>query len=153
MSALRQAVHEYLALRRRLGVTLHEAGRVLGAFATYVDQEGAAQVTTDLVLRWAARFPSVSSATLHDRVQMIRRFAQWRQLTDPGTDVPRADLVPGRYRRRPPRLYRDDVTRTFRGCSRARATWRRRQGCEDGPTRPCLDSWSSRDCEAQKSSP
>jgi len=41
-------------------------------------------------------------------VQMIRRFAQWRQLTDPRTEVPRADLLPGRYRRRPPRLYREE---------------------------------------------
>jgi integrase len=108
MTALHQAVHDYLALRRRLGVRLHQAGRVLDAFATYAEREGAAHVTTDLVLRWAARCPGVSSATLHDRVQMIRRFAQWRQLTDPDTDVPRAHLVPGRYRRHPPRLYRDE---------------------------------------------
>jgi integrase len=39
---------------------------------------------------------------------MIRRFAQWRQLTDARTEVPAVDLLPGRYRRRPPRLYRED---------------------------------------------
>lgn len=112
MTPLRQAIDDYLALRRRLGVTLHETGRVLAAFATYAEHEGAAHVTTDLVLGWAARLTNVSPATLNGRVQMIRRFAQWRQLTDPRTEVPRADLLPGRYRRRPPRLYREeDISR------------------------------------------
>ena len=34
MTPLRRAVDDYLALRRQLGVTLHEAGRVLTAFAS-----------------------------------------------------------------------------------------------------------------------
>jgi len=108
MTPLRQAIDDYLTLRRRLGVTLHATGHVLAAFATYAEDEGAAHVTTDLVLRWASRLTSVSPATLNGRFQMIRRFAQWRQLTDPRTEVPRADLLPGRYRRRPPRLYREE---------------------------------------------
>src|SRR5439155_26903220 len=37
---------------------------------------------------------------------------QWRQLVDPLTDVPPTDLIPGRYRRHPPRLYRvEDIPR------------------------------------------
>lgn len=39
MTPLRRAVEEYLALRRQLGVTLHETGRVLAAFAAYAEQE------------------------------------------------------------------------------------------------------------------
>jgi integrase len=108
MTPLRQSINDYLTLRRRLGVTLLETGRVLAAFATYAEDEGAAHVTTDLVLRWASCLSRVSPATLNGRVQMIRRFTQWRQLTDPRTEVPRADLLPGRYRRRPPRLYREE---------------------------------------------
>lgn len=108
MTPLRQAITDYLTLRRQLGVTLHETGRVFAAFATCAEREGAAHVTTDLVLRWASCLTSVSAATLNGRVQMIRRFAQWRQLTDPGTEIPRADLLPGRYRRRPPRLYHEE---------------------------------------------
>jgi hypothetical protein len=56
------------------------------------------------VLHWASLRTEVSPATLNGRVQMIRRFAQWRQLTDARTEVPAVDLLPGRYRRRPPRL-------------------------------------------------
>ena len=108
MTPLHRAVEDYLALRRQLGVTLHEAGRVLTAFAGYAAQAHAEYVTTALVLRWAAQLTHVSAATINGRFQMIRRFAEWRQLTDPRTEVPPADLLPGGYRRRPPRLYRED---------------------------------------------
>ena len=108
MTPLRRAVDDYLALRRQLGVTLHETGRVLTAFAAYAARERADHVTTALVLRWTSSLPTVTPATVNGRVQMIRRFAQWRQLTDARTDVPPADLLPGRYRRRPPRLYREE---------------------------------------------
>jgi integrase len=112
MTPLHRAVDDYLALRRQLGVTLHEAGRVLTAFAGYAAQAHAEYVTTALVLRWAAQQTHVSSPTINGRFQMIRRFAEWRQLTDARTEVPPADLLPGRYRRRPPRLYcEDDISR------------------------------------------
>lgn len=108
MTPLHRAVDDYLALRRQLGVTLHEAGRVLTAFAGYAAQAHAEYVTTALVLRWAAQLTHVSAATINGRFQVIRRFAQWRQLTDARTEVPPADLLPGRYRRRPPRLCREE---------------------------------------------
>ncbi len=108
MTPLRRAIDDYLALRRQLGVTLHEAGRVLTAFATFAEHDGVECVTTALVLRWASQLTHVSPATVNGRLQMIRRFAQWRQLTDARTEVPAVDLLPGRYRRRPPRLYRED---------------------------------------------
>ena len=108
MTPLRHAIEEYLTLRRRLGVTLHETERVLVAFVAYAERERTEHVTTDLVLRWATQLTSVTAATVNGRCQIIRRFAQWRQLTDPLTDVPPADLLPGRYRRHPPRLYREE---------------------------------------------
>jgi len=108
MTPLRRAVNDYLALRRQLGVTLHETGRVLSAFAAYAKHERAESVTTALVLRWTSHLTNVTPATINGRFQMIRRFAQWRQLTDAHTEVPHADLLPGRYRRRPPRLYREE---------------------------------------------
>lgn len=68
MTPLRRAVDDYLALRRQLGVTLHEAGRVLRALATYAQHEGVDCVTTALVLRWASQLTHVSPATLNGRV-------------------------------------------------------------------------------------
>lgn len=108
MTPLRHAVDDYLALRRQLGVTLDEAGRVLIAFVAYAEQEGAQYVTTALLLRWASHLAHITPATLNGRFQMIRRFAQWWQLIDARTEVPPADLLPGRYRRRPPRLCREE---------------------------------------------
>lgn len=110
MTPLRRAVDDYLALRRKLGVTLEEAGRVLTAFAAYAEQDGAPSVTTALMLRWAAHFTHVTPATLNGRFQMIRRFAQWRQLTDARTEVPPADLRLVRQQRASPHTiasYRD----------------------------------------------
>ena len=63
MTPLRHAIGEYLTLRRRLGVTLHETERVLVAFAAYAERERAEHVTTDLVLRWATQHTSVTAAT------------------------------------------------------------------------------------------
>jgi integrase len=108
MTALRRAIDDYLTLRRRLGVTRHEAERVLVAFAAYAERERAEHVTTDLVLRWTMQLAGIAAATVNGRCQIIRRFAQWRQLADPLTEAPPADLVPGRYRRHPPRLYREE---------------------------------------------
>ncbi|HYT69198.1 MAG TPA: tyrosine-type recombinase/integrase [Vicinamibacterales bacterium] len=108
MTALRRAIDDYLTLRRRLGVTLQEAERILIAFAAYAEREGAEHVTIDLVLRWATQLGGIAAATVNSRCQMIRRFAQWRQLVDPLTEVPPTDLIPGRYRRHPPRLYREE---------------------------------------------
>ena len=57
MTALRRAIDDYLALRRRLGSALHEAARVLHLFADFADGEGATRVTTDLARRWATDGP------------------------------------------------------------------------------------------------
>ena len=41
MTALRLAIDDYVALRRRLGGALHEAARVLYLFAGFAEREGA----------------------------------------------------------------------------------------------------------------
>ncbi len=119
MTALRRAIDDYLTLRRRLGVTLHDAERVLVAFAAYADRERAEHVTIDLVLRWTMQLAGIAAATVNGRCQIIRRFAQWQQLADPLTEVPPTDLIPGRYRRHPPRLYREeDIPRLLEAAHR-----------------------------------
>jgi integrase/recombinase XerD len=51
-------------------------------------------------------------STRAGRLVIARRFAVWRRASDPRTDVPPADLVGQRYRRKPPQLYRDqDIVR------------------------------------------
>ena len=49
MTSLRQAVEEYMSLRRALGYKLHDVGLALESFLAFCDSEGAAIVTADLV--------------------------------------------------------------------------------------------------------
>ena len=53
MNTLRQAVQEYLSLRRGLGFKLHDAGNGLLDFVTFMEQHHATYVTQTLALAWA----------------------------------------------------------------------------------------------------
>jgi hypothetical protein len=55
MSKLRQALHEYLAVRRALGFRLKEQARELHNFVDFAEEEKASFITRDLSLRWATR--------------------------------------------------------------------------------------------------
>ena len=48
MTALRQAAHEYLSMRRDLGFKLHEAGKGLLDFVTFMEQHRASSITSAL---------------------------------------------------------------------------------------------------------
>lgn len=112
MTALRLAIDDYLALRRQLGGALLEAARVLHLFAGFAEREGAPRVTTDLARRWATHVPNLSPVSVNTRFQIVRRFAEWRHVTDPLTEIPPIDLLPARYHRKPPSLYQDaDIDR------------------------------------------
>jgi site-specific recombinase XerD len=112
MTALHRAIDDYLALRRRLGSALHEATRVLHLFARFAEHEGATRVTTDLARRWATHCPNLSPVSVNTRFQIVRRFAEWRHVTDPLTEIPPIDLLPATYHRKPPSLYQDaDIDR------------------------------------------
>ncbi len=108
MSALAAALGDYLALRRGLGSELRGPAGLLRRFVEFADREGAMIVTTELALRWARAPVAATPATYAARLGHVRRFARWLSgATDPRTEVPPAGLLPARYRRRPPYLYRD----------------------------------------------
>ena len=57
-------------------------------------------------------------ACYRDTFRLLLRFAVWRRASDPRTEVPPADLVGQRYRRRPPWLYGDqDVGRLIQSAA------------------------------------
>jgi integrase len=112
MSALSQALEEYLTLRRALGARLVSTEFPLRRFVEFADREGADVITTDLALRWATAPSHASLATRAERLSHVRRFADWISATDPRTEVPPADLLPYRFTRKPPYLYSDEeITR------------------------------------------
>ena len=53
MKTLRDGVREYLEMRRALGFKLRLAGAALYDFVSFLEQEGASYITTELALRWA----------------------------------------------------------------------------------------------------
>ena len=108
MSALRQALEDYLAGRRALGFELRSAGAALHKFVSFAEQEGAEVITTDLALRWAQLPADVQPCQWANRLGMVRRFAQYRHAADPRTEIPAQDLLPYQYRRRSPHIYSDE---------------------------------------------
>jgi hypothetical protein len=48
MNTLREALQEYLALRRGLGFKMHDAGLVLPRFVAFMEQHQALHITTRL---------------------------------------------------------------------------------------------------------
>jgi site-specific recombinase XerD len=108
MTPFRKSLEEYLSLRRGLGSDLYAAGARLYRFVEFLEREGASVITADLALRWATETTSATSATWAQRLGDARRFASWLSATDPRTEVPSRELLPHRYRRRPPYIYRDD---------------------------------------------
>jgi site-specific recombinase XerD len=74
----------------------------------FAEREGATHVSTDLALRWAQQPPGAQPATWAGRLGVVRRFAVWLSAKDQRTEVPPASLLPCRYRRNRPYIYRDE---------------------------------------------
>lgn len=108
MSTLKQAVDEYLCLRRSLGFKLRDEGCVLPGFARFIEQQGAAFVTVDLAVQWAVQPDGVLPAYHARRLGMVRLFTQHHAAADPRTEIPPAGLLPCRYRRSRPYIYRSE---------------------------------------------
>ena len=62
MNTLREAVEEYLSMRRHLGFKLHDTERGLLDFVTFMEQRRAPVITQALALAWAQ--PTTQRATV-----------------------------------------------------------------------------------------
>jgi integrase/recombinase XerD len=110
MTALEQAMNDYLQLRRSLGHELADAGRLLPGFVSYLDAQGLPTVTVEAALAWAqqpatdrtaGRVTSVGSR----RMTAARGFARYLAGIDDCTQVPPPGLIPQPQRWRRPFLY------------------------------------------------
>ena len=118
MSALREAMEQYLSLRRSLGFELINAESTLRSFVAFAEREAASHVTTDLALRWMKLSTAKEPATLAGRFNIVRRFAIWRSAADMHTEVPPKNLMPYRYYRKPPYIYSDEEIERLVGTAR-----------------------------------
>jgi len=111
MNTLNVRLGEYLRLRRHMGFNLRLAGGLLRRFVRFAQAKKASVITTKLALEWATQPADCQPAQWANRLGMVRRFARYLSALDPRTEVPPAGLLPHRYHRKPPYLYRDEEVR------------------------------------------
>jgi integrase/recombinase XerD len=106
MNGLRDAVADYLTIRRALGFKLADHEWVLGRFVSFLEQAGASTITTELALEWASDTHG-SEGWKAARLSMIRGFALYLRTIDPTTEIPPTGLLLHRKRYAIPYLYSD----------------------------------------------
>jgi integrase/recombinase XerD len=116
MSALSEALRDYLGLRRALGHKLAEHERQLTRFVARLDAAGASFVAMADTLAFVLD-PDLdpASTTPAKRLMAVRGFTRYLSAIDPRTQVPPAGLVSYRPSRRVPYLFSDqDVAAVVR---------------------------------------
>jgi integrase/recombinase XerD len=108
MIPLRKAVEDYLTMRRSLGFKLRDMGYNLRHFVSFMEQQGASIITTELALRWAQQPQDVQPAQWAARLNFVRSFAHYWSATDPRTEIPPMDLLPYRTKRATPYIYSNE---------------------------------------------
>jgi hypothetical protein len=76
MNTLREALREYLALRRSLGFKMHEASRVLPRFVAFMEERQVRTSRHGLALEWVLQANTVQPAERARRLGCIRGFAR-----------------------------------------------------------------------------
>lgn len=147
MSALRNALEQYVAFQGAFGTTYREPAQTLGDFVDFLAREGAEFITTPLALRWAMTPQGVQHATWARRLSMVRLFAQWLSAIDPRTEVrPDEPLQPDGNAIHP----------TFIPMHKSNYFWRpppnylRPRACAGRPMRPSSDCWLLLACAPAK---
>ena len=105
MTTLRQALQDYLLVRRRLGFELKDDGLLLERFVCFLEQAGAVRITTELALVWAREPVGAHPSRWRERLGTVRGFARYLATLDPESEVPSKDLLPAQRPRVTPYLY------------------------------------------------
>ena len=107
MSALRQSLADYLAVRRALGYRLDRQEKLIAQFLDYLDARGLEQITTERALAWAT-LPGGAQRWHAKRLQAVRMFARYLKSIDVPVEVPPSDLLPDKRGRAVPYIYTDE---------------------------------------------
>lgn len=105
MRPVRQAVDDYIRLRRSLGFKLRDMARDLQDFAAFLEEKAAPYVTTELAMEWAMQPADHQPSDWAQRLGYVRVFARHWHATDPRTEIPPTGLLPFRPQRARPYLY------------------------------------------------
>jgi integrase len=106
MSPVRQALADYLQIRRTLGYKLERAEKLLVQYLDYLDAVGAERVTIENAVAWATLPTAGKNGHWWGfRLSAVRGFAKYLHALDDRHEVPPADLLPSRAHRSVPYLY------------------------------------------------
>lgn len=104
MNSLREAVNNYIEMRRKLGYRLAHAGYLID-FVSFMEERNAPSITAVLAVEWAQKPTSIKPVTQYNRLTVVRSFARFRAATDPRTEIPAVDLLPHRPKRAIPYIF------------------------------------------------
>ena len=97
---------EYLSYRRNLGYALKIEGDLLLRFARFAEQvKHRGPLTTEIAIKWAKLPNNVDPLYWARRLDIVRRFAKYRALFEPETEIPPEGVLGPSYRRKPPYIY------------------------------------------------
>jgi len=118
---LREAVNDYLALRRALGYRMARPEKLLDQFLDHLDSVGQSRITVTTALSWARLPANATPSWWGYRLSAVRGFAIYLHAIDPAHEVPAADLLPQRSLRASPYVYSDtDITALIAACTTLR---------------------------------
>jgi integrase/recombinase XerD len=107
MKSLSRHLEDYLALRRRLGFKLRNTEGLLRQFIRFGKENGASDVTTQVVVSWATQRRQSEPVTIAARYRTARLFALYLSTLGGHVEVPPAGLLPCRKDRKSPYIYSD----------------------------------------------
>jgi integrase/recombinase XerD len=105
MSSLREALADYLRIRRGLGFEMPQDDRLLEGFVCFLERAGAQRIATELALEWARLPVHAHPHYWRQRLSVARGFARHLATIDPASEVPSKDLLPGHRPRIAPYIY------------------------------------------------
>jgi len=112
MNTLREAVEQYLSMRRNLGFKLREDGARLFDFVNFMEQHRAYYITHRLALDWAQQ-SSVRPSEWPRRLGFVRVFARYRSVSDPRTQIPPNGVLPYKRALARPYIYSEDEIKSL----------------------------------------
>ena len=83
MISLRQALSDYLRIRRRLGFQLKTDQRLLESFVEFMERAGAERITSELAVVWAMLPQDAHPHRWGQRLTIVRVFARYVATLDP----------------------------------------------------------------------
>jgi integrase/recombinase XerD len=111
MNPLYQSVDDYLELRRALGFKLREYNVCLRQLVSFLESKGSPHITTKLAVEFATQRERQKPVSWKRQLAIVRGFALYRAVADPGTEVPPLGLSPFRSQRAQPYLYTEEEIR------------------------------------------